>query len=646
MWLHHIPGAEPAPRISGMTPHEPQVEERQAALLLRLLAMGAPAQQVASAAVSPELRELALQIHMAFDVHRRRERELEALVETARDLASMRDPAGVLDAIVRRTRALLGTDLSYLTLFDPEAGDTYMRATAGSISARFQTVRLPLGAGLGGLVASTRRPYWTPDYAADDRFRHTLPIDEAVGEEGILAICGAPLLVGDEFVGVLFAADRAERAFRPDEVGLLASLAALAAVTIVQVRALRDAETALEALSRAHETVRRHTEGVERAAAAHDRFAEVLLAGGGIDDVTRALGELLGDWVLLVGEDGEQRSAFGTPGLAPDQRTQGVAVAAGQPSGRLVSLTDFHVVAVRAGRDIMGTLFVGAGFDVQPDASDIRMIERAAVVCALFLLFERDVAESQRQVLADLISDLIGSRGERDDRVRAARALGLALDRPFCVAVLRGPVNTQRRALTLSAQTVLGSEALVGIHDGDVVALVSGDEPARLAQSLHARLARSSPVTVAVSGPTKDVDAVASAYDEARRTLAALLALGHEGTAAAASDLGFAGLIVGTEPDVTAYVRRVLGPVVDYDQARGTDLVGTLEAYFAGGGSPSRAAVTLHVHTNTVAQRLDRIGSLLGDGWQEPEPALELQLALRMRRLVAHPPEGPSRTAP
>jgi DNA-binding PucR family transcriptional regulator len=75
-------------------------------------------------------------------------------------------------------------------------------------------------------------------------------------------------------------------------------------------------------------------------------------------------------------------------------------------------------------------------------------------------------------------------------------------------------------------------------------------------------------------------------------------------------------------------------------------LIGTLEAYFAGGGSPSRAALTLHVHTNTVAQRLDRIGSLLGDGWQEPEQALELQLALRMRRLVAHPLEGPSRTEP
>jgi len=64
----------------------------------------------------------------------------------------------VLTAIVRRARQLLGTDVSYLTLNDPAAGDTYMRVTDGSVSARFQALRLPMGAGLGGLVAQTAAP--------------------------------------------------------------------------------------------------------------------------------------------------------------------------------------------------------------------------------------------------------------------------------------------------------------------------------------------------------------------------------------------------------------------------------------------------------------------------------------------------------
>lgn len=36
---------------------------------------------------------------------------------------------------------------------------------------------------------------------------------------------------------------------------------------------------------------------------------------------------------------------------------------------------------------------------------------------------------------------------------------------------------------------------------------------------------------------------------------------------------------------------------------------------------------------NTVAQRLEGIGSLLGQGWRDPARALEQQVALRLWRL-------------
>ena len=121
------------------------------------------------------------------------------------------------------------------------------------------------------------------------------------------------------------------------------------------------------------------------------------------------------------------------------------------------------------------------------------------------------------------------------------------------------------------------------------------------------------------------------------RTVAALVALGHRGRGAAATQLGFAGLIVGSAPDVESYVRRELGPVAEYDAKRGTDLVATLAAFFEAGRSPLHAAGLLHVHVNTVAQRLERIGALLGPDWQEPERSLELQLALRLTRLLDHP---------
>ncbi|WP_327309622.1 helix-turn-helix domain-containing protein [Streptomyces sp. NBC_01298] len=49
-------------------------------------------------------------------------------------------------------------------------------------------------------------------------------------------------------------------------------------------------------------------------------------------------------------------------------------------------------------------------------------------------------------------------------------------------------------------------------------------------------------------------------------------------------------------------------------------------------------AKALHIHVNTVVQRLVRIGRLLGEDWNAPARALELQLALRLRLLAVFGP--------
>ena len=601
----------------------------QEARLLELLAAGASAADIAAVDADPVLRDLALQVRAVTDLRRRREQELEALVETAQDLATMDDPALVLEAIVARARTLLGTDLAYLTLYDADAGDTFMRATSGSVSTAFQQVRLELGAGLGGLVASTHRPYWTSDYFADDRFRHTGPIDTAVGDEGIVGICGTPLLVKDEFVGVLFAANRSPRTFTPDEVALLGSLAALAAVSLVQVGAL--------------DTVRRHTEGLERAAAAHDRFAGIVLRGGGVGEITEALHSLLGVWVVLVDDEGVERSAAGPvpdlPQQAPTTSAAGTRqhpYAVGTPldtAGRLVRTGDRWVVAVSAVDLPLGRLVVGGPGDL--DEADRRTVERAAVVTALVLLGERQRADAQLQVRTDLVADLLSGRADLRAVVSAARTLGVDLRSPCCVLVATAPdAVTSRRSLVMSVTAALGGAALVAEHRGDVVAVVQRDDPSAAAVELAQRMSPSSRLTVGGSGPVPGPRALPDAYREARRTASALVALGRTGSGGSAADLGFAGLIVGSDPEVRDYVRSVLGPLLDYDGQRGADLVRTAEAYFQAGSSPRHAATALHVHVNTVAQRLHRIGELLGADWQDPRRALQIQLALHLRHLT------------
>ncbi|MEU4754624.1 GAF domain-containing protein, partial [Micromonospora tulbaghiae] len=235
--------------------------------LVAARAAGLPAERLAEL---EQAKVVALRVRALLARRRRRETELSGLYDTASDLAGLRDLDDVLRAIVHRARILLGTDVAYMTLNDDERGDTYMRVTDGSISARFQRLRLELGDGLGGLVAQTGTPYVTSNYQEDERFRHTGEIDGGVGEEGLVAILGVPLRLGSSVIGVLYAANRSARPFAREEVSLLVSLAAHAAVAIDTARLLAETRAALAELSAANSTIRAHSSSVERAAAAHD----------------------------------------------------------------------------------------------------------------------------------------------------------------------------------------------------------------------------------------------------------------------------------------------------------------------------------------------------------------------------------------
>ena len=51
------------------------------------------------------------------------------------------------------------------------------------------------------------------------------------------------------------------------------------------------------------------------------------------------------------------------------------------------------------------------------------------------------------------------------------------------------------------------------------------------------------------------------------------------------------------------------------------------------GGGLRETADRLHIHANTVTQRLDRVTQLLGPDWRDPVRLLDVQLALQMVRL-------------
>lgn len=634
-----------------MSHDHPQSTEYGEAPYLELLARGAaaeaydrPALLARADGAGPEAlaalesaRQLALRVRADLEGRRRREAELSALFETAHDLAGLRDLDAVLRAIVQRARSLLGTEVAYLSLNDPVAGDTYMRVTEGSVAARFQQLRLGMGEGLGGLVAQTARPYVTSSYFDDERFQHTRTIDTGVRDEGLVAILGVPLMLGSSVIGVLFAADRRSRVFAREEIALLGSFAAHAAVAIDTANLLAETRSALAELERANEIIRDHSAVLERASEVHDRLTELVLRGGGVHDVASAVSEVLDGTVEFADADSAAFSALELTG------TDGHAVRAGRD----------WVATVAAGDEVLGALVLRGHPALDP--VDRRTLERAAMVTSLLLLARRSAGEAEQRVRGELLDDLLDAPG-RDPRLLRDRAARLRadLDAPHVVLAARiespedGTAERQtadrQRMGSAAAHLAATRHGLAATRDGGTVLLLPlgpADTPAEVARQLAKQLggALHERVTVGASAPVEAPAArpggISEAYAEARRCLEALRLLGRPGEGAAAQDLGFLGLLLADTRDIEGFVDRTLGAVVAYDERRGTDLVRTLDAYFASGMSPARTKDDLHVHVNTVAQRLERIGRLLGPDWQCPARALEIQLALRLHLMSA-----------
>ncbi|MFJ8731346.1 helix-turn-helix domain-containing protein [Streptomyces bauhiniae] len=582
---------------------------------------------------------LALRVRAELEGRRRREAELSALFETAHDLAGLRDVDAVLRAIVQRARSLLATDIAYLSLNDPERGDTYMLVTEGSVSARFQQLRLGMGEGLGGLVAQTARPYVTDDYFQDARFQHTDTIDVAVRDEGLFAIVGVPLTLGPQVIGVLFAADRRARVFEREQIALLGSFAALAAAAIDTTNLLTGTQAALAGLERANEVIQDRSAVIERASEVHDRLAELVLRGGGVHDVAAAVAEVL---------DGAVE--FTETGTTPAE-----ALEASRAEGHAVRHGPDWIAAVAAGEEVFGALVLHGHPDLDP--VDQRTLERAAMVTSLLLLARRSAAEAERRVRGELLDDLLDAR-DRDPRLLRERAARLDADLDATHAVLATRLDApsadadeeaaaRRRLWSAASHLATTRHGLAATRDGGTVLLLPLD-PGDTATELARRTARElgtavrQPVTVGASAPVTGLAArpyqVAAAYAEGRRCLDALHLLGRGGDGAAAEDFGFLGLLLAGDRDIGGFVERTIGPLVAYDARRGTDLLRTLDAYFAAAMSPARTKDALHVHVNTVAQRLERVGRLLGEDWQTPSRVLEIQLALRLHGLA-----GPGR---
>lgn len=606
-----------------------------------LTALDLPADAAAS------LENRVRNVHASLLRWRRRGQELSALFSSARELAELRDTDALLDRLVERAHDLMGTDVTYLSEFYEGNDELYVRSTLGAVTPEFRALRVPPGMGLASQVVRTRYPQWTSMYHANHAIPHEEGIDAAVSAEGLVSLLGVPLVASDRVLGVLFAANRSEHEFTPDEIALLSAFADHAAVVLQTTRLLERANQAAEEAERANAVLAGNVTAMERASAVHEDLTAVVLQGGSVGGVADTLSKALDRPVVVLDRELAAAAQAPTEGAVRYVGDDGQLVSSvrdaideSRLSARCVFVTGAAplpevAVAVVAAETFLGAVLVGHG-ELELRAVDRRTIERAAQISALVAVEQEAVAAAEERVRGELVSDILHADAARwQELVLRARARHVRLDQLRSVVTVS--LSTENRRAASDALRGVVPAGLVGDRDGMLTVLAPTADALPVANAVWnaLRATLQTPVLAVAGPPAASAETLGQSHDVARRCAQLLRRLGRSDAAVDARAYEpYLAMFGSGSQDLSGFVESTIGPVLRWDRERGTDLLTTLSAFVDAGASPTRTARTMNVHVNTVTQRLDRICALLGQDWREPEPLFRISVAVRLWSLA------------
>ena len=420
----------------------------------------------------------------------------------------------------------------------------------------------------------------------------------------------------------------------------------------------------------------------------HRVFTDMVLDGKGVNEICRTLADLLDSGVAV--EDASFHLLAHAGGSTGDPHRRETIARHGTPprvlydpqiqrmlrdvteSRRPMKVPAFPhlgmnreriIAPILAANQLLGIISI---LDHPPDNEELAFmaVEQAALVMALALIKEREVAEVEGHVRGEYLDDLVqGTFGDEAAAQRRARHLGYPLPGRHVLLVVdiddfRGFIRARqigedaiqaiKREFMRRASGVIRAgypRALLGARSDSIMALLplglDGQVPQQRMHAMGVQLSDAVEdwrpgftVSVGFSAPVDAPAGVGTAHREVRAVLDTLARFKRQGQVVAVPELGLTGLLAGVSDDrLVEFVNRHLGPLVEHDRARGGTLIPTLKAYLEE-GEQQAAARRLRVHPNTLRYRLDRIREISGAELDDAETRLNLAVALQVQGLL------------
>lgn len=393
----------------------------------------------------------------------------------------------------------------------------------------------------------------------------------------------------------------------------------------------------------------------------HQTLVQLVLEGGGLQDLAEALSKLVNRAVTIedpnltvlahagLGEIDQAREdsieAGGTPeAIRKFMQEQKILEKLNQslkpsrvPTSPEHGMTKERIVApIVVERKMYGYLWLIAN-DEPLDESDTMTIERAAIVAALIMLKESAIKQTEARLQADVISQLLSDHPHSLALEDKANRLGLNLQQSQRVMLLRPPTGVLP-SLRLADKLMPNirqdtRRAILQPFGANLILIIPDTVDAR---ALGKRLINTmAGLKIGAGNIAAELTDLAESHRQAKEALEIGVALSAIENIFFFEDLGYLHWLYhnpvqqGNGNRFSKQIQRL----VSEERAERAQLLRTLDVFLDLGGNAAETARVLNIHRNTLSYRLKQIENYCELSLGDPVTRVNLQIAIKAYQL-------------
>ncbi|MFJ7308899.1 helix-turn-helix domain-containing protein [Peribacillus frigoritolerans] len=565
---------------------------------------------------------------------------LNIMMNSIRDISVLQDVDYLLTKILENALSVIPVaDMGVLWMYDTELKVLTPRAWAGGPNVDIQKMRMKVGEGIIGKTFQENKSqiYTNMDdilrassTMTDENFSY---LNSSYNFKNVQSVISVPIIVAEMTMCVLIIYQNGKHPLLSTyDKQLLESFSDQVSIALMNSRLFQDLKQQNQLLIQRDEI--------------HHTFMKLSLQSKGIQNIVNELRRMINTSITIVDfiDDQYYSSTSKWPNSFQINSLNRIFSTIRTPTFHSFNDSDdcttFYIQPIIAVDTCLGLIVVEANVQELPPLSKM-VLEQSSSVIALEMIKKQTLADSFYKKTNDFFHDFLLCRENGLLRKKAIE-LGINQNSYFLSALIQLQPQTDIQLLNLQVHRLVSeikgkfhqlAPVVFGFHNKVTVLFQFQEEVTQthIDNQLHNLLTKWSDsddnsLLIGIGTCSSDLEKIAKSYGEADKALSYLISR-HQDGIMHYQDIGINRLFIHhPQEELDSFVDEIFNPLRT-DKDKDNDLEKTLLVYIETNRSASQTSNKLHIHVNTLYQRLKKIEEKVGISFSDNENVLKLQLA-------------------